>query len=53
MLTHPDTQAESANSNFFDSIPLLLGAWQVLLGLQLLLATVRVDRLLAGKAVDG
>jgi hypothetical protein len=40
---------ESANSNFHYSITLLLGAWQVFLLVQLLLLTVRVERIQAGK----
>eukprot|EP00798_Chlamydomonas_sp_ICE-L_P017829 gene17829-24211_t len=43
---------ESANSNFFYSITLLLGAWQVMFLLQLTLCTQEVDRLyLKGRPV--
>ncbi|KAG2440117.1 hypothetical protein HXX76_004231 [Chlamydomonas incerta] len=42
-------QAESANSNFFYSITLLYGAWQVLLLGQVLGLTLRVDRIARGK----
>ena len=46
---HQWIDIESANSNFYYSITLLLGGWQVLLLVQLLLLTIHVDRRAAGK----
>ncbi|KAL6752228.1 GPI transamidase subunit PIG-U-domain-containing protein [Haematococcus lacustris] len=40
---HQWVEVESANSNFYYSITLLLGAWHVLLLVQLLLLTVQVE----------
>jgi phosphatidylinositol glycan class U len=40
---HQWIQIESANANFYYSITLLLGAWQVFLLIQMLLLTVQVE----------
>lgn len=48
---HQWINIESANSNFFYSISLLLGAWQVLLLLVLLQLTIRQERVEGGKVV--
>lgn len=44
---------DAANSNFFYSITLLFGVWQVLLLVQMLMMTVRVDRIAEGKPLAG
>lgn len=46
---HQWIDIESANSNFFYSITLIMGAWQTVLLVQLLLLTADIERLEAGK----
>lgn len=42
----------SANANFYYAITLLFGAWQALLAVAVVRATLRFDRLLAGKSLE-
>jgi GPI-anchor transamidase subunit U len=47
---HQWIDIESANSNFFYSITLVMGGWQTVLLVQLLLLTIGIERQEAGKA---
>lgn len=46
---HQWIELDAANSNYFYSITLGIAVWQILLLAQMLVATIRVDRIKAGK----